>query len=254
MCDLPPQEVLTAVTDLYNLHFPLTPFASKEELLRYLSKDGTNPGPWFDELWDEYLEYDSILAHDDEGNVYRFIRTITLYVVRDRRSDVAGGYVVRETLDETVEWPDGRVTKRRFNNSLSEKIRWKEGGAWRPVLTNRRKHVRRTALEELGIWLTRRYLQWPWLRWINSHWSYMKTPSSGRDSTLDVKKDDPSRPGVITYNRLYHFFLRLSARFWAPEYREVKRDRMGNVRKTLIHRWVAASSRSSSVPHPRTST
>lgn len=253
MRDVPPPEVMRAIVELYQLTFTPVPFTSKEQLVRYVSKDGTGLGPWFDELWDEYEERDSVLAHDNEGNVYRFIRTLTLYVVRDRPIDGVANEYVRETLDETVEWPDGRLEKRRFNNTLSEKIRWKEGGVWLPLFRYYRKHVRRAAREELGIALTRKFLEMPWLQRIWPSMSYVKTKAAtpGPDSTLDIKRNDKNRPGVVTYNRLYNYFLKLHKQFWRAEYRESKYDQTGNLKKTLVHRWIATSSKASLVAPTR---
>lgn len=237
MHDRAPQELLDGLRYYYQLSFVPILFADCDELRRYLGIEGDDP-PWFVDMWKEYLEYDSILAHDGNGGVYRFIRTVTLYVVRDR---TLNRRTVRETLVETVEWPDDTATKRTFNNTASEKIHFKMDGVWVLYPGGWRRIIRRAGTEEFGILLTRRYLRYPWLRRI-SKVLYYKDPESGSNSTLSVKRDDPKRPHVTTYNRLYHFFLKFHRRFWKQQYREEKRDEFGNLIKTMVHHWVVASS------------
>lgn len=259
MYDPAPQELLVGLRQYYGISFIPTPIRDQNELRALLGIKTRNQSllgmfwyalcslfgkapqdpPWFVELWEEYVAYDSILAHDNNGSVYRFIRTVTLFVVRDRVSHSGRGFV-RDTLAETIEWPDGSVTARAHNNTTSEKIHWKENGRWMLIPRNRRSIVRRAAWEEFGIKLTRKYLKAPWLRWIAAAVLYYKDAESGKNSTHSVKMDDPKRPGVTTYNRLYHAFLKLDKPFWKDEYREEKRTKDGRLIKTMVHRWTVA--------------
>lgn len=245
MHDIAPRELLVALKSIYLLEFVPTPILSLVELGELLEAKQAKLGPWVEELWDEYLDYDSILAHDGEGNVYRFIWTITLLVMREhsnrhvRRS--MPRLLRREYLRETIEWPDGRITERTYNNTLSEKWKWKVNGKWRFTESNWRKQVRQAGVEELNINLTKQFLHAPWLRRFGPTLRYFKDPKTGTEEIpIDRKDDDHKRPHVITYNRLIHVFLKLHEVYWRAEYREPKFDRHGNLKKTMVHTWEAA--------------
>lgn len=245
MFEIAPQELLEQIRYEFDLDFVPVPIRTLEELLRALTRAGSNLGPWVDELWEEYQIYDCILALDASGSVHRFIRTVTVLVVRDRviKEDSDGVITkrtIREYLKESIEWPDGRTTERPYNNTLSEKWRWCVELKWIILARNWRKVVRRAVEEELGVWLTQKYTLSPWLQRFTESVRYFKDPETGTKGKLHVKADDPKRPGVTTHNHLQHAFLKLHERFWKASYREEKL-RKGILWKTMVHRWASTS-------------
>lgn len=235
----PPPEVCLAVKEMYRLDFVPRPFQSWSQFELALLMHGTRPTDVHRELWEEYTLHDSILAAGPTGLPHRFIVTYTLYVTRDlEHHDSSDPFshlkVRREYLHETIEWPTGEITERAYNNSLSEKRKWKnEKGKWRLTLSGSRNEVRRAVIEELGIRLTRRYLKRPFLTLIHAAIKYYRDVMG---SEMDVKEDDKKRPGVVTYNILIHFHLNLVQRFWKDAYRE-RKFRLGKLVKTMVHTW-----------------
>ncbi|MDB5189419.1 MAG: hypothetical protein JWL82_376 [Parcubacteria group bacterium] len=216
---------------LYDLDFTPILFTSRRQMVRHLKARGKSLGKWFKVAWLEYEDHDSILAfHPETGDVLRFIRTITFYITREHDEQ----HLKRaEVLHESIEWPDGTVTKREYNNTLSEKWNWDE--------IRIRDAQKRALEEELGKTLGRKYLTSPWLHRIRTGISYFKDPETGvgKGFAMAVKRDDPKRPGIdVTYNRLFHYTLKLHPDNWEEEYREEKRDkRTGKLIKTMIHGW-----------------
>lgn len=245
MFETAPPELLQQLRQEFNLDFLPVPIVSLEDLLQALAASGNNLGLWVDDLWEEYQDYDSILAFDNGGNAHRFLRTITSLVARDRvlKDSSSGRFsskeTVREYLKESIEWPDGRVTERLYNNTLSEKWRWRVGTRWIIHPRNWRKVVRRAVLEELGVLLTKQFTRSPWLQRFTSNVWYFKDPETGTKGTVDVRLEDKKRPNVITHNHLHHTFLKLHPKFWKTAYREEKR-RAGVLVKTMVHTWTPA--------------
>jgi hypothetical protein len=238
MFETAPPELLLALKEVYRLDFIPIPFKERNEFEAALLALHPGLGAWVDEIWEEYRDYDCILAHDGQGNIHRFIRTVTLLVVRDR--PLKNGRMVREHLRETIEWPDGSRTERRYNNSLSEKWKWRIGGSWIVLPRNWRNVIRRAVLEELGIRLTHRFLRAPWIIRFGSSVHYYKDPMATMSGSVEVKTDDPKRPHVTTHNLLFHFFLKLHEMFWKQSYREEK-WRAGHLVKTMVNSWSPTS-------------
>ncbi|HYF29248.1 MAG TPA: hypothetical protein VEA36_02695 [Candidatus Paceibacterota bacterium] len=244
MFETAPQELLLALKDIYGLSFIPVPFETREELDGALTDAGAPLGPWVDELWEEYTDYDSILAHDGQGNIHRFIWTMTFLVIRERRRDDLPGsdLMSREVLKERIEWPDGRVSERQYANTMSEKLRWRRAGVWIWTFRKWRPEVVRAVKEELGVCLTRSFLGRPWLVRVMPDVHYYKDPETGASGAIVVKEHDPKRPKVQTHNRLFHFILKLHKRFWKAAYREAKR-RHDRLVKTMVHTWAPAEDR-----------
>lgn len=274
MHETAPRELLRALKEMYRLDFEPVLLVECKQLEKHLQRyrkafelqlghernQFSTQAAWDEylkrrwqeyvsDLWEEYERYDSLLALAPDGRVCRFLTTITFMVARDRkhpRAEEEASLRAREFLKERIEWPDGRITERKHNNSLSEKWPWKKNGEWRLRFTAWRAEVRRAGLEELGIRLTRRFLRPPWLWRIGPEFQYFKDPETGAYRDVFVKRDDPARPGVTTYNLLLHFFLLLHEVFWKREYREPK-YRKERLVKTMVHTWERAEA---AVPLP----
>jgi len=210
---------------MYRLDFEPDRIVSKQELCELLAVDGVSPPAWVTKLWDEYESHESILARDPSGSgVLRFIRTITLRIIRECTID---GVEVSEVLWENILHADGAMEKRPHGNTVSEKMLWEE--------THPMRAVRRCLLEELEIRIThaqRRFLRHPYLQLITTFFGMVRDPLTDLMGELFKKADDPKRPGVTTYNFLYHWLWRMPEYLWREEYREPHDN------KIMIFRWM----------------
>lgn len=232
-----PLDLVAWLRHTYELEGRLVVIETKEELIRHLRSMGQRPEEWgsgtdrtrsLDELWEEHEEDDNVLAILPGGNVGRFIRTVTLYIKRDRR--VGPERIETDVLREYVIWPDGREEERPYINSGSEKIKVSE------------KHpdaaVKRFFQDELGISVSKKHRRHPFLQKIvGDTIRYFKDATTGVARTVDIHHSR-SYPLVVTYNRLYHYLWNMttiSHQYWRPLYREVHK------RKTLEFRWQSTS-------------
>ncbi len=231
-----PLERARLLRDLYGLSFTPVIIASKEELFQHLEKEGKRPQEWgkdedrtrsFEDLWEEFTEDDCVLAILPGGEIGRFIRTVTIYITRDKpyydKQDRNRGLkVTPEVLREFIIWPGGKVEERPYINSGSEKLKWSEN---HPTYA-----IRRFFYEELSLQVSKKYRRHPYMVELPRAVSYYKQGSTNLATEVDMHASR-SYPGVVTYNRLYHYFWKMPQRYWKEIYREIQKN------KTLEFRW-----------------
>ena len=227
-----PQERTELIHAIYGVEKAVEPFVlvtDKQELFHYLKSKGMVPEIWgtrdwpgtrsFDELWEEYQDEDSVLAVMRNGDVARFIRTITLYIYRDKWYP-GHAKPTREILREFVLLPGRPERERHYANSASEKMKWFESD---PL-----DAIRRLLTDELGLRVIEQHLREPLLLEVPDSVSYMK---DGKEALkIDIHQSH-AYPGIVTHNRLCHYMYKLVKRYWEDVYREVQD------RKILEFRW-----------------
>lgn len=227
----PEERLDISLRELYHLErepFYITQKAALQMLLEF---EGHATGQWFDNLWKEFENQEARFAHEVTGGdaVLRYIRTAAARITRHVRYRGASGdhgdKFTAEVLIEFIIGSDGEITLRRFQNSLSEKLKWTEH---RPE-----KALLRGIIEELGIPISLKMLRKS-LKLVNGKINYWKDSRSGLETEIDVH---PSHkyPGVKTHNQIYHYIWVMPERFWRPVYFETLSDG-----RTLVHIWAPA--------------
>jgi hypothetical protein len=213
-----PQIASALLKVIYRLDYLPERIRTKDELIACLARVNVPHAPWVDELWEEYCCNDSVLAVNPAGGVLRFIRTITLRIFRERVD--AEGMLI-EVLWETIEYPDGRIEARKYGNTVSEKMLWTE--------THPMRAVRRCLQQELGIRITHRLrplLRHPHLQLLVNIFGLVRDPMTNLMGEPFEKKNDPKRPGVTTYNFIFHWAWKMAQEFWKETFREPHRDKV----------------------------